>query len=120
MISMESAMHRIKGITVTLYSRTDTGKRDAFNHPVYEEKAEEIENVLVSPITSEDILSNTSLDGHKASYTLGIPKMDNHSWENAIVGFFGKRWHVIGIPQEGISENIPLSWNKKVTVEAYE
>ena len=52
-------MHRIKGITVTLHSRTDTGKRDAFNHPVYEEKAEEIENVLVSPITSEDILSNT-------------------------------------------------------------
>ena len=32
-------MQRIKGITVTLYSRTDTGKRDAFNHPVYEEKA---------------------------------------------------------------------------------
>lgn len=113
-------MQRIKGITVTLYSRMDTGKRDAFNHPVYEEKAEEIENVLVSPITSEDILSNTSLDGHKASYTLGIPKMDNHSWKDAIVEFFGRRWHVIGIPQEGISENIPLSWNKKVTVESYE
>lgn len=27
-------------------------------------------------------------------------------------GFLGMSWQVIGFPQQGIEENIPLEWNK--------
>ncbi len=112
-------MSKIKGITVNLIIREE-GKRDEFNHPTVIEKTIEVENVLVSPTSSDDILSNTSLDGHKIVYTLAIPKGDENTWENAIVEFYGRKWHVVGIPLMGIDENVPLYWNKKVTVEAYE
>ena len=110
----------IKGTKVTLIVREETEERDAFNHPISKETRVEIDDVLIAPVSSADILNNTSLDGHKAVYTLAIPKTDNHSWTNAIVEFYGQKWHVIGFPIEGIQENIPLRWNKKVTVEAYE
>lgn len=110
----------IQGMTVTLINLVDTGTRDSFNHPISIETRVEIDDVLIAPISSDDILNNTSLDGHKAVYTLAIPKTDNHTWTNAIVEFHGRKWHVIGFPIEGIEENIPLRWNKKVTVEAYE
>ncbi len=112
-------MSRIKGITVTLIQKVE-GNRDEFNHPTYSEKRVDVDNVLVEPVSSTDILNNTSLDGHTLSYSLGIPKDDENTWENAIVEFYGRKWHVIGIPLVGINAMIPLEWNKKVTVEAYE
>lgn len=33
--------------------------------------------------------------------------------------FLGRKWHVLGFAIEGIDENIPLDWNKKVMVERY-
>lgn len=111
-------MAMIKGITVVLVSKMQTGK-DAFNHPVYEYTEENIENVLVAPASSEDISTAQDLFGKKAVYTLGIPKGDTHNWEDAKVRFFDKEWHTFGYPLEGIEENIPLDWNKKVMVERY-
>ncbi len=112
-------MSRLKGITVTLLQKVE-GERDEFNHPTYTEKEIKVENVLVEPVSATDILNNTSLDGHTITYSLGIPKNDENTWENAIVEFYGRKWHVIGIPLVGIESMIPLEWNKKVTVEAYE
>jgi hypothetical protein len=51
---------------------------------------------------------------------LGIPKEDEHDWENRRVDFFGEKWRVFGIPTKGIEDIIPLDWNMKVTVERYE
>lgn len=112
-------MLKIKGITVKLFINED-GEKDNFNHPIQLEKVVEVENVLVSPISSDDILNTTSLDGHKIVYNLAIPKNDNNKWENANVEFFDRKWHVVGIALVGIDENIPMFWNKKVIVEAYE
>lgn len=109
----------IKGITVTLYERT-YGIADAFNHPTFTETATTVDNVLVSPASSQEILDATNLYGKKAIYTLAIPKGDAHIWEDCKVSFFGEDWHVFGIPLEGIECDIPLAWNKKVTVERYE
>ena len=109
----------MKGITVTLYTVTQTGT-DIFGEPTIVETPVEVHNVLVSPASSTDILDTTNLYGRKAVYTLGIPKGDTHDWENRKVRFFGKDWHVIGMPTEGIDDLIPLSWNKKVMVEKYE
>ena len=111
-------MAKIKGMKVILKKKTEVG-RDGFNNPVYEYSEEVVEDVLVAPTSSNDIVSSTELDGKKAVYTLAIPKGDLHDWEDSIIVFFGKEWRTIGIPTEGIEENIPLKWNKKVMVERY-
>lgn len=112
-------MGLLKGITVTLITKQETGK-DPFGNPIYTDVENSVDNVLVSPTLSDDIVSTLSLTGRKAVYTLAIPKGDANTWENQEVLFFGQRWRVFGIPTEGIDEMIPLSWNKKVMVERYE
>lgn len=111
-------MRMIKGITVTLIDNVETGK-DPFGNPIYEDKEIEVNNVLVSPTSSDDIVNQLTLTGKKAIYTLAIPKEDTHDWEDKKVRFFGKTWRTFGEPLEGIEELIPLDWNKKVTVEYY-
>lgn len=101
-----------------MVSKNQTGV-NAFNCPVYEYAEESVDDVLVAPSSSDDIISAQDLFGKKAIYTLAIPKGDTHEWEDAIVRFFGQKWHVFGYPLEGMEENIPLRWNKKVMVERY-
>lgn len=109
----------IKGITVTLYKRTQTGT-DEFNAPIYTETAIDVDNVLVAPATMQEVLDTHNLYGRKAVYTIAIPKGDTNNWDNAKVRFFGEDWRVFGIGQKGIDANIPLNWNEKRTVERYE
>ena len=109
----------IRGITVTLVSKIETGK-DPFGEPVFEEAEIEVDNVLISPTTSDDIVNQLTISGKKAVYTLAIPKGDTNTWEDQEVRFFGERWRVFGIPMQGIDHLIPLAWNKKVTVERYD
>ena len=108
----------IKGITVTLISKRETG-RDPFGEPIYEDVEIEVDNVLISPTTSDDIVNQMTLTGKKAVYTLAIPKGDTNNWEDQEVRFFGEKWRVFGIPLQGIDHLIPLDWNKKVMVERY-
>lgn len=110
----------IAGKTVVLFEATETGI-DEFDRPIIEyTKPIEVDNVLISPATSEDVISELNLSGKRVVYNLAIPKGDMHKWENARVVFFGRVFSVVGIPTEGIEEMIPLSWNKKVSVELYE
>ena len=109
----------IKGITITIYQKQKYGK-DMFGHDLYEEIQEEVDDVLVAPIASNDISVNTNTDISKTQYNLAIPKGDDHDWNNTKVKFFGKTWKTVGEPVEGIEVNIPLRWNKKVVVERYE
>lgn len=109
----------IKGITITIYQKQKYGK-DMFGHDLYEEIQEEVDDVLVAPIASNDISVNTNTDISKTQYNLAIPKGDMHDWTDTKVEFFGKTWKTVGEPVEGIEENIPLRWNKKVVVERYE
>lgn len=112
-------MSRIKGITVTLVSKIETGK-DPFGNPTFEDAEIQVDNVLVSPTSNDDIVNQLNLTGKKAVYTLAIPKGDTNVWENQEVRFFNKKWRVFGMELQGIEELIPLDWNKKVMVERYE
>ena len=109
----------IKGIPVKLYERTLSGT-DEFDHPVYTETPVIVENVLVAPALTQEILNTLNLTGKKAIYNIAIPKGDSHTWKDCRVDFFGQPWRVIGLPQQGIDENIPGSWNQKWMVERYE
>lgn len=108
----------LKGITVILYEKTKTGE-DEFKSPIYAENPVEVENVLVSPASSTDVVDGLNLYGKKAVYTMAIPKGDNHIWEDRTVEFLGEKWKTFGFPREGIENLLPLAWNKKVMVERY-
>ena len=112
-------MEKIHGIPVTLITKDITGY-DPLCEPITEDIETVVENVIVSPTSQYDIVRNLELHGKHAVYTLGIPKGDTHDWDSAEVVFFGKRWRTFGATIEGIESMIPLQWNKKVTVEAFE
>lgn len=109
----------IKGMPVKLYERILSGT-DEFDHPVYTETPAIVENVLVAPASTTEILDTLNLTGKKAVYNIAIPKGDSHTWQDCRVDFFGQSWRVIGLPQQGIDENIPGFWNQKWMVERYE
>jgi len=109
----------IQGITVQLNERQQNGQ-DAFGHSMYTDHWVDVENVLVAPASTTEILETLKLTGKKAVYNLAVPKGDSHIWKDNLVKFFGSTWRVIGFPQQGIEENIPLDWNQKWQVERYE
>lgn len=106
------------GATVTLYERTQTGT-DAFNDPVYSTQPVQVANVLIGQPTTDEITSSIDLYGKKIEYMLGLPKGDTHAWEDCAVEFFGQRFQVFGSVIQGIEENIPTPWHKKVRVCRY-
>jgi len=108
----------IHGTTITLYSKTQVGV-NRFNEPIYEETAEDVNNVLVAQPTAQERIDEMTLTGRAIEYVLGIPKGDEHDWENQIVEFFGHKFRTFGIPEMGIEENVPLQWHKKVKCERY-
>lgn len=109
----------IKGEKVTLIQKVQSGK-DGFNHAVFTDTEIDVENVLVSPASSQDILDTVNLTGKKAVLTLCIPKSDTHEWENTKVRIRGKYYRTIGQPQHYTEANVPLRWNDTIQVENYE
>lgn len=109
-------MGLIKGITIKLLSKIP-GEKDPFGESIDEIEEIFVENVLVAPITSSDIVNNTELEGKKTVYIIAIPKGDKNIWENQEVEFMNRKWKVFSGAMEGIENNIPLSWNKKYMVE---
>lgn len=112
-------MAKIKGITVTLINKIETGK-DGFGHPVYKESRVNVKNVLVAPAGTTEIVDMFNLTGKKGVYNLAIPKEIIMFGRTRKLKFFGELWQVIGLAQEGIADNIPLSWNQKWMVARYE
>lgn len=108
-----------KGIPVVLYEHVQTGV-DAFNRAILEDVATTIENVLVTPASSTDVIDTANLSEDKIVYNLCIPKGDKHNWRNAKVEFFGQIWKTVGDAYEYIEALTPLDWNRKVMVERYE
>ena len=111
-------MALIKGITVTLIDRVQNGV-DGFNRPVFTENEVNVDNVLIEPVSSNDIVGNTDLSSKNIQYRLCIPKSDTHEWEDRDVLFWNHRFHTVGFAQEYIDDMVPLEWNRKVMVERY-
>lgn len=108
----------IKGTTVTLIKKTQTGTDD-FGAPIYSEEEIEVKDVLVGQPSSEDLISELELTGKHIAYVLGIPKVDTNTWADTDVIIWGERYRTIGLPQTGIQENIPLRWKANIKVERY-
>lgn len=91
---------KIKGITVELIQKIVTGE-DPFGAPIYTDKPILVENVLIAPASSDDIINSQNLYGKKAVYMLGIPKGDTNVWEGNEVKFFNQTFRVFArLPKE--------------------
>lgn len=101
------------GESVVLTVKTQSGV-DAFNDPVYTETTETVANVLIGQPTAEEAQSSIDLYGARCEVMLGIPKGDEHDWEDTTVTFWGKTWHTIGPVIMGIEANVPTMWHKKI------
>lgn len=108
----------IKGIEVILYEKTATGT-DAFGATVYTETPVTVGNVLVSPVSSDDLTDDQQLNGRKEICELSIPKKNTNVWEDSTVEIQGQKWRTFGFVQKYITENVPLDWDKKVKAERY-
>lgn len=82
-------MAMIKGITVTLYEKEKINE-DPFGKLIYKETPTKVENVLVAPTNTQEVLDALNLTGKKAVYTIAIPKGDKHTWKDNKVEFFGE------------------------------
>ncbi len=109
----------ITGIDVILHTKTQTGT-DPLGAPIYAQTVETVQNVLVGEPTADDLINELQLYGKRLAYTLAIPKGDSHDWDDVEVEFFGKKFRTYGTAVQGIEHLVPLNWNKKVKVEAYE
>ena len=106
------------GYPVILHVRTQAGS-DSFNNPVFTETTKTVANVLIGQPTTEDITTSISLYGKKIEYMLGIPKGNTDNWEDTVVEFFGQKWRTFGNTIQGIEENIPTPWHRKVRCERF-
>ena len=109
---------KLRGITVTLVDKRKIGE-DEFGAPIYDKTEDKVENVLVAPATTDDIPNDFDFSGKKAVYKIAIPKNDKHEWQDKQVKFFGSTWQVVGFPQRGIDDMLPLDWNDVWMVELY-
>lgn len=111
-------MALLNGIPITLYDRIQTGV-DAFNAPISQDTPVTVENILVCPVSTEDITEALQMYGKHAVYELHIPKEDTHNWENRVVEFYGQRWKTFGLVLRWMDHLTPGPWNRKVKVERY-
>ena len=101
------------GVSVALTVKTLSGY-DSMNNPVYVTGTETVGNVLIGEPTAEEAQSSIDLYGKRCEVMLGIPKGDQHDWEDTTVTFWGKTWHTIGPIIMGIEENVPTPWHRKI------
>ncbi len=108
----------IRGVPVTLYEKKPAGT-DEMHAPVFHETPVVVENVLITPLSSQEVTDTLNLYGKRAEYTLYIPKGDAHHWEDSRVSFFGQDFYTVGFAQQYIESNVPGPWNKTIKAARY-
>ncbi len=101
------------GETVYVETRA-AGTPDRFNAPTYTYSETQVDNVLVSPGTSQDVTDSNRPEGVEVNYTLYFPKAYTGSLEGLRVKVRGNYYHVIGCPDR--YSPCPTNWNMTVMV----
>ena len=99
----------IAGETVTV--RTPTVGYDEHMEEVVTWQEATVENVVVTPGATSDVLDSTRPDGTRVAFTLGFPKTFAEPLRGCRVLVRGIECAVIGDPQPYAAENVPGAWN---------
>lgn len=105
----------IAGETVTV--RTPTIGYDEHMEVVESWSARPVENVVVTPGATSDVLDGTRPDGTRVAFTLGFPKSYTAPLRGCRVLVRGVECAVIGDPQPYTADNTPGPWNYTAEVE---
>ena len=105
----------IAGEAVTV--RTPTIGYDEHMEVVESWSARPVENVVVTPGATSDVLDSTRPDGTRVAFTLGFPKTFTASLRGCRVLVRGIECAVIGDPQPYAADNTPGPWNYTAEVE---
>lgn len=108
----------MKTETVMLHVKTKIGV-DGMNNPIYDDATVEVSGVLIGQPTTEEVTSSIALYGKRLSFVLALPKGDTHDWSDTEVEFWGRKFRTYGDVIEGIEENVPTPWHRKVMVERF-
>jgi len=109
----------IKGQTITLYQKTQTGL-DPFGQALYEETPVEVSNVLIAPVSADKTPEQDGLGNVLEAYDIHIPKDDTNVWEHRRVSFWGKVFRSVGAVKRYMPENTPGDWIGSIRVERYD
>lgn len=101
------------GETVYVETRT-AGTPDRFNATTYTYSETQVDNVLVSPGTSQDVSDPNRPEGVVVHYTLYFPKTYTGNLEGLRVKVRGQLYDVIGHPDRYYP--CPTSWDMTVMV----
>lgn len=105
----------IAGESVTV--RTPTVGYDEHMEEVPSWSARPVENVLVTPGATSDVLDTTRPDGTRVAFTLGFPKSFTAPLRGCRVIVRGIECAVIGDPQPYTAGSVPGAWNYTAEVE---
>ena len=105
----------IAGETVTV--RTPTVGYDEHMEEVVTWDEATVENVVVTPGATSDVLDSTRPDGTRVAFTLGFPKSFTAPLRGCRVLVRGVECAVIGDPQPYTPRNVPGAWNYTAEVE---
>lgn len=99
----------IAGESVTV--RTPTVSYDEHMEEVVTWGEATVQNVVVTPGATSDVLDSTRPDGTRVAFTLGFPKTFTASLRGCRVIVRGVECAVIGDPHPYTAENVPGAWN---------
>ena len=116
MISPLPDLGLIAGESVTV--RTPTVGYDEHMEEVTTWEDATVENVVVTPGATSDVLDSTRPDGTRVAFTLGFPKSFTATLRGCRVLVRGIECAVIGDPQPHTAGNVPGPWNYTAEVEA--
>ena len=105
----------IAGETVTV--RTPTVGYDEHMEEVVTWVEATVQNVVVTPGSTSDVLDSTRPDGTRVAFTLGFPKSFTAPLRGCRVLVRGIECAVIGDPQPYTADNVPGAWNYTAEVE---
>ena len=99
----------IAGEAVTV--RTPTVSYDEHMEEVVTWDEATVQNVVVTPGATSDVLDSTRPDGTRVAFTLGFPKTFTASLRGCRVLVRGIECAVVGDPQPYAADNTPGAWN---------
>ena len=105
----------IAGEAVTV--RTPTVSYDEHMEEVTTWDEVTVQNVIVTPGATSDVLDSTRPDGTRVAFTLGFPKSFTAPLRGCRVTVRGIECAVVGDPQPYTAGNVPGVWNYTAEVE---
>lgn len=106
----------IAGEAVTV--RTPAVSYDEHMEEVVTWDETDVENVVVTPGATSDVLESARPDGTRTAYTLGFPKAFAAPLRGCRVLVRGTEFAVIGDPKPYTAGNVPGAWSYTAEVEA--